>query len=323
MATQDLNRLASAPSRPEPGLWQQIVKARWCYLFMLPSLLLTGLFTFYPIFASWYFSFLDWSGFTDTKLLVGFANYREVMGDALFWGAFRRSFIFMLVSVPLQLVFSLIVAVVLNDKSFGLAPLFRTLFFIPVVTTTAIVGIVMTFIFSPFNGPVNRILVNSGILNQPIDFLGNPQTALGTVIGVFVWKWFGITMIYWLAALQTVPSDLYEAAKLDGAGRWHIFRYIIVPLLTPFAIVITLITAVGSLNVFALVQTMTAGGPYYSSEVMEVYIYRTAFGTSSGGSVPRLGYASAAGVFFGLAVMVITIFQGLAARSMRRKPVAP
>ena len=129
----------------------------------------------------------------------------------------------------------------------------------------------------------------------PSTFLGSAATSLWTVIGVFVWKWFGITMIYWLASLQTVPADLYEAAKLDGAGRWELFRYIIFPLLTPFAIVILLITAVGSLNVFALVQTMTGGGPFYSSEVMEVYIYRTAFGTGGGGSVPRLGYASGGG----------------------------
>ena len=318
MAIPNLNTRAT-PNSAGKSLWQEIWKARWCYVFMLPSLILTGMFTFYPIFASWYFAFLDWSGFTATRTFVGLANFQEVIGDGLFWGAFRRSFIFMLASVPLQMLLSLIVAIILNDKALKLAPFFRTMFFIPVVTTTAIVGIVMSFIFSPFNGPINRILVSAGILSRPIDFLGSADTALWTVIGVFVWKWFGITMIYWLASLQTVPADLYEAARLDGAGRWALFRYIIFPLLVPFAIVILLITAVGSLNVVALVQTMTGGGPFYSSEVMEVYIYRTAFGTGGGGSVPRLGYASAAGVFFGLAVMVITILQGLAVRGMRAR----
>lgn len=320
MALPHINTRAISSRRK--SLWQEIRKARWCYIFMLPSLILTGMFTFYPIFASWQFAFYDWSGFTVTKTFVGLANFQEVIGDRLFWGAFRRSFIFMLVSVPLQMGLSLIVAIVLNDKALKLAPLFRTLFFIPVVTTVAIVGIVMTFIFSPFNGPVNRILLSSGMVSRPIDFLGGADTALWTVIGVFVWKWFGITMIYWLASLQTVPADLYEAARLDGAGRWALFRYIIFPLLVPFALVILLITAVGSLNVFALVQTMTGGGPFFSSEVMEVYIYRTAFGTGGGGSVPRLGYASAAGVFFGLAVMVITILQGLAVRGMRSRRVS-
>jgi multiple sugar transport system permease protein len=304
------------------SLWQEAWKHRWCYVFMLPSLILTGMFTFYPIVASWYFAFLDWSGFAAARTFVGLANFREVMTDDLFWGAFRRSMIFMVTSVPLQMGLSLIVAIVLNDRALKLAPVFRTMFFIPVVTTTAIVGIVMSFVFSPFNGPVNDILRNLGVISRPIDFLGGADTALWTVIGVFVWKWFGITMIYWLASLQTIPQDLYEAARLDGATRPQLLRYIILPLLTPFAIVILLITAVGSLNVFALVQTMTGGGPFFASEVMEVYIYRTAFGTGGGGSVPRLGYASAAGVFFGIAVMFITIVQGLAVRRIRTRPIS-
>ena len=319
MTTPEISTRAPAGAKQSKNLKQELWQARWCYLFMLPSLILTGMFTFYPIVASWQFAFLDWSGFTTSKTFVGLANFAEVISDGLFWGAFRRSFIFMAASVPLQMVLSLVVAIILNDKALRLAPLFRTFFFIPVVTTTAIVGIVMSFIFSPFNGPINRILLETGLVGQPIDFLGGAATSLWTVIGVFVWKWFGITMIYWLASLQTVPEDLYEAARLDGANRWALFRYIVFPLLAPFAIVILLITAVGSLNVFALVQTMTAGGPFYSSEVMEVYIYRTAFGTGGGGSVPRLGYASAAGVFFGLAVMVVTILQGLAVRGMRTR----
>ena len=317
MAVPNLSTSTTQYTKPPKSLWREIWKYRWCYLFMLPSLILTGMFTFYPIFASWYFAFLDWSGFTATRDFIGIGNFQEVIGDNLFWGAFRRSLIFTAISVPIQMLLSLIVAIVLNDKALKLAPVFRTFFFIPVVTTTAIVGIVMSFIFSPFNGPINGILVDLGIVSRPIDFLGSAATSLWTVIGVFIWKWFGITMIYWLASLQTVPSDLYEAARLDGAGRWELFRYIIFPLLVPFSIVILLITVVSSLNVFALVQTMTAGGPFYSSEVMEVYIYRTAFGTS--GSVPRLGYASAAGVFFGIAVMIITVLQGLAVRGMRER----
>lgn len=121
-------------------------------------------------------------------------------------------------------------------------------------------------------------------------------------------------MIYWLAALQVIPIELYEAARVDGASRWQIHRSVTVPLILPFAAIITLIAAIGALNVFPLVQTMTGGGPFFASEVMEVYIYRTAFGTGSGGSVPRLGYASAVGVWFGICVMLVALIQGLAAR---------
>ena len=295
--------------RTEPGktLWQRVWMFRWCYLFMIPNLILAAMFTFYPTVMSWYFSFLDWSGFTSEKEWVGLDNFREIINDTFFWDAFIRSFLFVVVAVPIQVVLALIIALILNDSSYKLGPFFRTVFFLPVVTSAAIIGIVMTFVFSPFNGPVNKILINSGMADQPIDFLGNPDTALWTVAGVWIWKWFGITMIYWLAALQVVPQDLYEAARLDGANRWSLHKDITLPMVFPFAVVIVLITVVGALNVFGLVQTMTAGGPFFASEVMEVYIYRNAFGESG---IPRLGYASAAALFFGITVLGLSLLQG-------------
>jgi multiple sugar transport system permease protein len=125
-------------------------------------------------------------------------------------------------------------------------------------------------------------------------------------------------MIYWLAALQTIPRELYEAARVDGANWWNQLRFITLPLLVPFAIVIILITAVGTLHVFPLVQTMTGGGPFFATEVMEIYIYRTAFGgEASMGTMPRLGYASAAGVFFGVTVMILALLQAWGIRRLR------
>lgn len=289
------------------SLWSQIWKSRWCYLFMLPNLILAAMFTFYPTVMSWYFAFLDWSGFTSDKEWVGLANFREIVNDSFFWDAYLRSFLFILVAVPIQVVLALIIALVLNDSSYKLGPFFRTVFFLPVVTSAAIIGIVMTFVFSPFNGPVNQALLDTGLIGRPIDFLGGPDTALWTVAGVWVWKWFGITMIYWLAALQVVPQDLYEAARLDGANRWSLHKDITLPMVFPFAVVIVLITIVSSLNVFGLVQTMTRGGPFFASEVMEVYIYRNAFGESG---IPRLGYASAAALFFGITVLGLSLVQG-------------
>ncbi|MEJ7840089.1 MAG: sugar ABC transporter permease [Thermomicrobiales bacterium] len=282
---------------------------------MAPSLVLAAMFTFYPLVASWYFSFLDWSGFTSDRTWVGLDNYREVIDDTYFWDAYRRTFLFMIGSVPIRLILSLLIAMILNDVALRLGPILRTMFFIPVVTTAAIVGIVMTFVFSPFNGPVNDILKAIGLIDRPIDFLGDPDTAMWTVVGVHIWKNFGITMIYWLAALQIVPQDLYEAARMDGANAWRLFRDITMPLLAPFAAIIALITIVQTLQVFPIVQTMTGGGPFFSSEVMEVYIYRNAFGE---GGIPRLGFASAAGVFFGMTVMLIAIVQGLGLRKAQQ-----
>lgn len=306
IAASQLPPGAGQPAPDRASLGKRIWSARWCYLFMLPNLVLAALFTFYPAVMSWYFAFLDWSGFTGTKTWVGLENFRQVVNDAFFWNAYKRSLLFMVVAVPIQVVLAFIMALVLNDSSYKLGTFFRTVFFLPVVTSAAIIGIVMTFVFSPFNGPINKAMLQVGLVDRPVDFLGNPDTALWTVAAVWIWKWFGITMIYWLAALQVVPQDLYEAARIDGANRFSVHKDITLPMIAPFAMVIVLITVVGALNVFGLVQTMTGGGPFFASEVMEVYIYRNAFGNTG---LPRLGFASAAALFFGITVIGISLIQ--------------
>lgn len=303
---QSLARTGSGASGKT--IWERMWAARWCYFFMIPSLVLTAGFTLYPTIMSWYFSFLDWSGFGSDREWTGLENYREIIRDDLFWNAYLRSILFTLVGAPIKIGLALLVALVLNDASLRFASFYRTLFFLPVVTSSAIIGIVMTFLFSPLDGPINMALLQLGFIDIPQDFLGDPDTALWTVVAVYIWKWFGVTMIYWLAALQVVPQDLYEAARLDGANRWQMHRSITLPLIIPFAIVITLITVVSALNIFGLVQTMTGGGPFFATEVMELYIYRNAFGA---GEIPRLGYASAGAVFFGVTVLALSLIQGL------------
>lgn len=298
----------NASRRP---LTRKMWDARWCYVFMVPSLVLAALFTFYPVLSSWYISSLDWSGLTDDQTFVGIDNYREAAADPFFWRAFRRTFLFAFVAVPVMLLLSLIVAIALNDPLLRLRGMFRTMFFLPVVTTTAIVGIVMSLIMNPFDGPLNTVLLTLNIIDRPINFLGDPDLALWSMAGIYVWKWFGISMIYWLVALQTVPAELYEAAKVDGAGGFQLHRYITAPLILPFAILITLITFVGSLSVFPLIQATTGGGPAFSTELIELYIYRLAF---AAGGQPRLGYASAVAVLFGVITLALTLLQALGAR---------
>ncbi|HEX3813618.1 MAG TPA: sugar ABC transporter permease [Mycobacteriales bacterium] len=309
---------ASAPPRAaKKPLRQRMWEARFCYLLMAPGLILIAMFSIYPLIASWYYSFFDWSGISKAKYFVGWQNFTELFHDSFFWHAFWRSAWFMLVATPVELVLSLLVAIVLNERALKLAPIYRTLLFIPVVTTTAIVSIVMSFVFAAFNGPINQVLQGVGVVKNPIDFLGDHRTVMWTAIGIFVWKWFGQPMIYWLAGLQTIPQELYEAARVDGAKWWRQTISITAPLLKPFAVIITLIVAVGNLQVFAFMQALTNGGPFFSSEVMELYIYRMAFGATGSASATRLGYASAAGVLFGVAVMLLAGIQALALRKMR------
>lgn len=308
----------SLRDRPAPARRHTIAtrlwRDRWIYLFLTPTVVLFVLFTLWPIVASYWYSLLDWNGFSEDRRFIGLDNYREVANDPLFWNAFQNSFIYMGLVVPIRVGLALLVAIVLNDPRLPFATLFRTLLFLPVVTTTAIVGIVMTFLLDPVSGPLNVALLELGILDRPHNFLGQSTSGLLSAVGVDVWKWFGLTLIYWLAALQTIPNDVKEAAIVDGASGSQVFRHITLPLLKPFAIIITLITALGALHSFDLILTLTGGGPALSTEVVEVYIYRWAFASS----IPRLGFASAAAVFFGLATLGLALIQAVGLRQARK-----
>ncbi|MCV0426586.1 MAG: sugar ABC transporter permease [Roseibium sp.] len=282
---------------------------RFHYFMMLPGLLLAGLFVFYPILAAIFYAMHEWSGFTAKKVFNGFDNFLILFQDPIFWNAFGRSIVFLIGTVPLQMTISLALAMILNMQLLKLSTVFRTMIFLPVVTPVAVIGIIWTFLLSPFNGPVNSLLLDIGLVSQPIDFLGSTNSVMPSVIGVYVWKWLGITMIYWLAALQTVPDDVYDAARLDNCKGYRLAFYVILPIIKPFLLAILLISSVAALNVFPLIMSMTNGGPFFSSEVMEIFIYRTAFATDDG-SIPQLGYAAAAGVLFGAVLLGLTALKG-------------
>jgi multiple sugar transport system permease protein len=306
--------LADVPSTRRTGLRRR--QTLWIWLFLLPTVVLYGLYTIYPIVASYWYSFVQWNGFSADKEFVGVANYREVFADPQFWNSFKITLLFMLLVAPARVILSFLLAIVLNSPKLPLSKFFRTVYFLPVVTTTAIVGVVMQFILDPASGPVNSMLQALGF-EGGVNFLGDSRTALVTVSVVYVWKFFGITLVYWLAALQTIPQDIYEAARVDGAGAVRMFTNITVPLLKPFLIIISLLTIEETFRAFDLMQTMTGGGPFFSTEIIEIYIYRWAFAAT----IPQLGHASAAAVLFGAFVFVVGLIQlwGVySARRMRR-----
>ena len=281
-------------------------KNAWCWVFMLPTLILYILFQGYPIITSAWYSLLDWSGMTMNATFVGLGNFKELLQDPLFFNSVGNSFKYMVLSVPIQLILSLMIAYILTSIIKKGATVFRTMYFIPVVTTASIVGIIMIFIFGG-TGPVNQVLSMLGI--DTINFLGDAKTAMFTVVLIGVWKDLGTYMIYWIAALQSVPQDVYEAAKIDGAGKFRTFTDVVFPLILPIGGVITVLCVIGSLKVFDIVQTMTNGGPYFATDVVATFVYRTAYSSTTGS--PRLGYASAAALMFGLMVVVIGIVLNL------------
>lgn len=294
------NATQSASLRLIRRLWHD----RWIYIFLLPTAVLYSLFTIWPILSSYWYSMLDWNGIDPNPRFVGLDNYAEVVQDPLFWQAFRNSFLYMALVVPIRVGSALVVALILSDRRLPFVKFLRTAFFLPVVTTTAIIGVMATFLLDPASGPVNLLLMRSGLVARPVDFLGS-NIGIFSAAGVDVWKWFGLTLIYWLAALQTVPEEVREAAKVDGASSIQVLWFVTLPILRPFALIIVLITALGALHSFDLILTLTGGGPALSTEVVELYIFRWAFTAS----VPRLGYASAAAVFFGIATLIIAMLQ--------------
>jgi multiple sugar transport system permease protein len=276
----------------------------WCWLFMLPTLVFYIIFRGWPIICSVIYSTLDWSGMTVNAKNVGLGNYRDLLKDELFWNAFLNSIKFMLMFVPIVMAFSLFFAYILNNEKLRFRGVYRTLYFIPVVTTSSVIGIIMIFIWSA-QGPINFLLTSTGIFKTPINWLGNSAYAMLTVVLISLWKELGIYMIYWLAGLQSVPKDVYEAAMVDGAGKGRVFFSIVLPMILPIGGVILTLCIINALKVFDLVKTLTEGGPYYATDVIATYVYRMAFSSEIG--MPRLGYASAASLLFGAFVIVVGV----------------
>ncbi len=289
----------------------------WCWLFLAPAVFLYVMFQGYPIFMGFFYSLLDWSGLSSNAVLVGLDNYKELLKDPLFFNAIKNTFLYILMTVPLLLTFSLGLAYLFNSILKKCVTLYRTVFFLPVITTTSIVGIIMMFIFGG-TGAVNQLLALFGV--NGVNWLGNKDTALLVVALVGCWKDVGTYMIYWLAALQSVPQDVYEAARIDGAGRWKTFSRVVFPIILPIGGVIAVLCVISSLKVFDLVQTMTNGGPFYATDVAATFVYRTAYAGSNG--MPRLGYASAAAIVFGLIVIVIGVSGNLVKSGMQKRAKA-
>lgn len=279
----------------------------WIFLFLLPFLLFFGAFTLWPLLATVVYSFFDWNGIDalSAQNFVGLSNYLELWHDPLFWQSFWNTLLFALANTAIKLPLSLFLAIILTRKWLRFKRFFRTVFFVPIILPVALAGQIFTFLLNPSNGALDSFLLGTGLIKQPIDLLGNGNTALWTVILISVWQIFGQYMLYWMAALQNVPEELYESAQIDRANAWQQFVHITLPTIAPMAIVITLLGLVNSLHVFGIVVTMTSGGPGTSSYVLSYYIYEAAFQ-----NLPfRYGYASATAVLFLLLAAIFVIIQ--------------
>lgn len=284
-------------------------EVRWSYLYLTPFLVLVATFIMYPIVASFGYAFVHWSSLTAPDRFVGFENFRIIAGDEFFWKSVGHSIWYAAVLVPIQLAIALTLALVLNRPTLRLSSMYRSLFFLPAVMSPAILAIVF------------RLLIAS----MQKDWLGDPGVVMWVIIVIGIWQTMGYNLVYFLAGLQTIPAELYEAAEVDGAGWLARTRHITIPGLRNISVVILLMAILGSLNVFDLVMVLTGGGPYFASSVVNTYIYQLAFGNfySGAGSTStvaqNVGLASAGSVFWGIMLLGVTLIQYVALARIRGK----
>ena len=275
-------------------------EARAGILFVIPALTLITIFYFLPVLAGFALSLTDFDiyslGSVANTRVVGMTNYRELIHSPVFWQALRNTLYFSLFGGPLTIVVALASALLLNAKAARFKPLFRTIYFAPVVTTIVAVAIVWRYMYHPRVGLLNSALSHFGV--APVDWLGDPRWALPAVILLSIWKNFGYATVIFLAGLQSAPEELYEAARIDGAGNIRQFWFITVPVLGPTFVFVSIITAIGYLQLFAEPYVMTPdGGPLNSTLSIVMLMYREGFRWWN------MGYAAAiAAILFALVV---------------------
>ncbi len=247
--------------------------------FLSPALSAIFIFFFLPVLAAFVISFTDFDIYTlgdfSTLRFVGLDNYRKLFQDKLFWTALKNTFYFVVVAGPLSIAVSLSTALLLNSKLTRFKSMFRLAYFLPVVTTLVAVAIVWRFIYNQNFGILNYFLGFFGI--NPIDWLGDPFWAMPSIILLAVWKNFGYNMIIFIAGLQNIPEELYEAADLEGANAFQKFWYITLPSLAPTTLFVSIITMIGYFQLFSEPYVMTQGGPLNKTLSIVLYMYQEGF----------------------------------------------
>jgi multiple sugar transport system permease protein len=280
-------------------------QGRAAWLFLTPALALIGLFFFVPVAASFLLSFTDFDIYAVADLanarLVGLRNYSRLLESPIFWIALKNTFYFVLVGGPLTMAVSLGAALLVNAPLVRFKAFFRTIYFAPFITTLVAVAIVWRYLYHRQYGLINYALTSIGL--PAVDWLGDPRFAMPAIILLAVWKNFGYNMLIFIAGLQAIPQELYEAAYLDGAGAWHRFRHVTLPMLGPTLVFVGLITMIGFFQLFAEPYVMTQGGPLRSTTSLVLLMYEEGFRWW------RMGYAAAITFVLFLVILIFMLLQ--------------
>ena len=272
------------------------------YLFLAPFMIFFVMFVVYPMFMCVYTSFFD-ATMGKEDVFIGFQNYKDLFQDEVFWIALRNTMIIVLVSVPVTCAFSLWVASVITRMHVAATSLFRCIFYLPVVTGSVAVTMVWKWMYNNYYGIINYLGTEMGLLDQKINWLGDPKYALGCIILILLTTSVGQPIVLYVSALDNVDKGMIEAAEVDGASRMQAFWKIKWPQMMPTTLYILVITTINSFQCFALIQLLTLGGPNNSTMTIMYYIYYNAF------KLYKYGYGNAMGVILAIIIAILSAVQ--------------
>jgi multiple sugar transport system permease protein len=279
------------------------MRREWsAYLFLSPGLILFSVFTVFALLFAFYLTFTQWNIIEPDRPFVGLANYSRMVHDEDFRQSVINTAYYTGATVPLTMGIGLLIALLLNQP-IRFRGLFRTMYFLPVVTPFVVVAIVWKWLYNSDFGLFNYYLLKTHLINEPLMWLADKNLAMPAVVLMSVWSGVGFSMVIYLAGLQAIPQELYEAARVDGAGWWSQLRHITIPMLAPTTLFLMVMGIIGSFQVFTQIFIMTNGGPVNRTTTMVFYIYEAAF------KFYEMGYASTLAYGLFALLFVFTLIQ--------------
>lgn len=284
------------------------------YLFILPALAMFAVFSVYPFLKIFQLSAFEWDGISSAMRFVGLAHFWDIFRhNTVWWTSVWNAAYVTLLALTLQNALALLLALAC-DRGIRGGKIYRVIFYLPPVLSGIVVGLIWSWIYDGNYGLFNHWLEVLGLESITRSWLADPKTALTSVAVIHMWKGFGWGFVILLAGLQNIPRELYEAARVDGANAWQVFKEVTVPMMVPVFILVTILTVLGTMQIFDIIISTTGGGPGYHTEVPVTRILSTMTGTS------QFGYACAEGIMFGILLLLVSLFQMRIGKTFRQAP---
>ena len=283
------------------------------YLFVLPAVAMFATFGVYPFLKVFQLSVYEWDGIRPQMTFVGLANFWDVfVHNKIWWRSIWNAAYITLLALTFQNVLALLLALAC-DRGIRGGQIYRVIFYLPPVLSGIVVGLIWSWIYDGNYGLLNHWLKVIGLEGLTRSWLSEPQTALTSVAIIHMWKGFGWGFVIFLAGLQNIPRELYEAARVDGANAWQIFKEVTIPMMIPVFVLVAILTILGTMQIFDIIISTTGGGPGYHTEVPVTRIYATMVGG-------QFGYACAEGIVFGVLLLLVSLVQMKIGKSFRQAP---